>query len=143
MTPARPSAAGLLGIRGHLDSAALTRRRLLGGFVGSVASCLVCVGLPRGIARAAQLPPEDPAAPKPIPGGIRNTHHFLPGRGAKVSTIDDFDGVVGIAHLAGSGTGTLADGATVPLTYLIDNRFMVGEYLGVDGAHRSGTFAEF
>ena len=122
----------------------LSRRRLLGGVVASALSGFVLsAALSARALAASQAPPGGAADPRPIPGGIRNSHHFLPGRGAKVSTIDDFDGVVGIAHVAGSGTGTLADGAQVPLAYVIDNRFMVGDYIGLDGLRRAGSFAEF
>jgi len=86
---------------------------------------------------------DSPADPKPIPGGIRNSHHFLPGRGAKVSTVDDFDGVVGIAHLGGTGIGQIESSDPVPLTYVVDNRFMVGRYIADDGLLRTGAFAEF
>jgi hypothetical protein len=93
----------------------------------------------------AQLPypPESPSDPTRIPGGIRDTGHFLPGRGLKVSTINDFDGVVGIAHLSGSGTGFMDDGSAMPFTYQVDNRFMVGTYVAADRIPREGTFAEF
>jgi hypothetical protein len=129
----------------------LTRRRLLKTLAGQtlagvVASTGLVAAVPRGPSTArAQLPylPESPSDPTRIPGGVRDSGHFLPGRGLKVSTINDFDGVVGIAHLFGSGTGFLADGSTMPLTYQVDNRFMVGTYVAVDGVVRQGTFAEF
>src|SRR5713101_3931982 len=40
--------------------------------------------------------------PFPIPGGDNNTHHFLAGRGKEVTTINDFNGFVGIAQLTGT-----------------------------------------
>jgi hypothetical protein len=35
-----------------------------------------------------------------------------------------------------------ADGTTEPLAFRIDNRFMVGDYVGMDGTIYSGAFAE-
>jgi hypothetical protein len=127
-----------------LEIGELTRRQFLGRMIGSTIGGLALSTWPRRSTLAAgQIPPANPADPTPIPGGIRNSHHFLPGRGAKVSTVNDFDGVVGIAHLAGGGTATTANGASESMTYVVDNRFMVGEYIGADGQRRSGAFAEF
>jgi hypothetical protein len=77
--------------------------------------------------------------PLPIPGGDNNTHHFLPGRGKEVSTINDFNGFVGIAQLTGTGTGS--DGSA--LNFSCDNRFLVGEYVGEDGRLHRGAFGVF
>lgn len=78
-------------------------------------------------------------APLPIPGGERGTHHFLPGRGKEVTTINDFNGFVGIAQLTGTGTGS--DGSA--LNFSVDNRFLVGEYVGEDGKLHRGAFGVF
>ena len=67
-------------------------------------------------------------------------HHFPgPTRGLEASQITDFKGFVGSAHITGTGTGTL-EGVQKRLTYDLDNRFMQGTYVGVDGQRHFGTF---
>jgi hypothetical protein len=90
-------------------------------------------------------------APLPIPGGLPG---FLPGEpfehanlagpadapppfGNEPSSITDFNGFVGVAHV--EGTGTDGDGHT--LLWDVDLRFMQGVYRGVDGRRHQGTFA--
>jgi hypothetical protein len=91
-------------------------------------------------------------APLPIPAGIPNPtggpilHLNLPGPadtppasphvGHDPSTITDFNGVIGVAHV--QGTGTDGDGNT--LFWDVDLRFMKGIYKGVDGQAHFGTF---
>lgn len=133
----------------HLLEHALARRQFLSGAVGATATGAV---LGSGLLSAAPAladqgsdPGSDPGSvvpPTPIPGGEFKTHHFLPGRGKEVTTINDFNGVVGIAQLIGTGTGT-AGGATTPLNFSVDNRFLIGEYVGVDGALHRTSFGVF
>lgn len=88
-------------------------------------------------------------APRPIPGGIQPFgpgtevfHVFLPEHGAESSTITDFHGSIGLAHLQGTGTGTnTGTGHRDPLLFDVDIRFMQGVYIGMDGEQHSGTFA--
>jgi hypothetical protein len=92
--------------------------------------------------------------PLPIPGGILDptpfagpdVHAHLPGPadsatpnkiGGDPSTITDFNGFVGVAHLQGTGT----DGSGNSLTWDVDLRFMQGVYQGVDGNIHNATFA--
>jgi hypothetical protein len=70
--------------------------------------------------------------------GCSFTHH-LPGRGIEASQITDFKGTIGLAQLTGSGTGTL-NGTSSKLNFEIDNQFMQGTYVGVDGRRHQGTF---
>jgi hypothetical protein len=87
-------------------------------------------------------------APKPIPGGIQPFgpgtelyHVFLIGPGVEESTITDFHGAVGAAHLQGTGTGTnTSTGTKTSLLFDVDMRFMQGAYIGVDGDAHRGTF---
>ena len=87
-------------------------------------------------------------APRPIPGGLQPFgpgtevfHVFLPGHGAEPSTITDFNGFIGIAETHGTGTGTdTRTGATTPLLFDNDTRFMQGVYVGVDGKKHRATF---
>jgi hypothetical protein len=91
----------------------------------------------------------DSIAPRPIPGGIQPFgpgtevfHLFLPGHGAEPSTITDFHGSIGVAHLQGTGTGTNTDtGSASSLVFDVDMRFMQGVYIGVDNETHNGTFA--
>jgi hypothetical protein len=85
--------------------------------------------------------------PQPIPGGLELLgpgtplfHVFLPGSGAEPSTITDFNGFVGWAAVGGQGTHT-AGGVSSHLPFESDVRFMIGEYVGVDGKHHHGAFA--
>ena len=81
--------------------------------------------------------------PRPIPGGIQPLgpgtevfHVFPPGAG-EPNTITDFNGFVGVAHIQGTGTDTAG---TPGLTFDIDNRFITGEYIALDGRHSNATF---
>jgi hypothetical protein len=92
--------------------------------------------------------------PLPIPGGVLtpnprggpDVHFHLPGPadsptpnsvGGDPSSIYNFNGFVGVAHL--QGTGTDGDGNT--LNWDVDLRFMKGVYVGVDGNNHNATFA--
>jgi len=80
--------------------------------------------------------------PRPIPGGTQflapdNTevfHVFAPGEG-EPNTITDFNGFVGVAHITGTGAG-----ANAGLSFDVDNRFITGEYIALDGRHSNATF---
>jgi len=50
--------------------------------------------------------------------------------------ITDFNGFVGVIDFQGMGT----DGNGNRLVYRGDNRFMLGEYVGVDGRAHHATF---
>jgi hypothetical protein len=90
------------------------------------------------------------AAPTPIPETRTNSfggpaiHFNKPGLptdpppiGNEPSTIDNFNGFIGVADLQGTGT----DGSGNTLSWAADVRFMTGIYQGVDGELHSGTFA--
>ena len=79
--------------------------------------------------------------PRPIPGGIQPFgpgtevfHVFFPGTGEPI-TITDFNGFAGVAHIQGAGAGGNAG-----MTFDVDNRFMTGEYIALDGRHFNATF---
>jgi hypothetical protein len=85
--------------------------------------------------------------PNPIPGGLdllgngHIFHVFLPGA-SELSTITDFNGVLGATEVLGtwSGGGAVPP-AGQPLVFDADMRFMAGEYIARDGRHRQGVFA--
>jgi hypothetical protein len=91
------------------------------------------------------------AGPLPIPGtfnpglGGPDIHFQKPGPadntsgrfGGEPSTITDFNGFIGVAHVQGTGT----DNSGNTLFWDTDLRFMHGVYQGTDGQLHSGTFA--
>jgi hypothetical protein len=98
---------------------------------------------------------EGGAAPKPIPGGIGRTAgapegvgiHFFPpailpdGTILEPSTITDFNGVVAVANLKGTGEATdTRTGIKYPASYEMDMRLIKGRYIGTDGVERNGVF---
>jgi hypothetical protein len=83
-------------------------------------------------------------APNPIPsttviGPFGAFHLHFPVPGEEPATITDFNGVTGVAHVTGTGTGMEA-GVSNPLTFDADMRFMQGLYTGQDGMNHSATF---
>jgi len=91
--------------------------------------------------------PEHPL-PKPIPGGLdllgngNIFHVYLPGTAPELSTIGDFNGVLGATEILGNWSGGgVTPPAGTPLVFDADVRFMDGEYIGRDGRNHQGTFA--
>ena len=94
--------------------------------------------------------------PKAIPGGFTADqlcglpateifHNFAPNvfdpPNTDRSGIFDFNGLIGYAVIDGTGTGrNTVTGATTPLTFEVDLRFMQGVYAGEDGKNRHATF---
>lgn len=85
--------------------------------------------------------------PRPIPGGFDATftpvpadpliHVLPPAVGFEMSTITDFNGVVGAAEIRGSATGS--DGSAY--SFDADMRFMHGRFIATDGRLRDRAFA--
>ena len=126
-----------------VPSAALSRRR----FLGTAGAAGVGLGLGSGLLTSAVAVADGGGSavlPRPIPSGFVTPvgvfiHHHLPARGIEASQITDFRGTIGLAQLTGTGTGTL-NGTSSKLSFEIDNRFMQGTYVGVDGRRHQGTF---
>jgi hypothetical protein len=58
------------------------------------------------------------------------------------SQITDFDGVVGLTHIRGGGTGTnTTTGAMTSLAFQADMGFGQGKFIGADGQPHQGTLA--
>ncbi len=87
------------------------------------------------------------AAPRPIPGGLSvptfdfvpsgaDFHFLFPGIGFEMSTITDFNGVIGGSETRGTAHGS--DGSTY--SFDCDMRFMQGVYVGLDGRRHVGSF---
>lgn len=91
------------------------------------------------------------ADPKPIGGGVQAQNngpmvHYYPllpaQQGMEFSSITDFNGILGAAHV--ENMGTLVDkatGQTFRYPFKTDIRFMQGYYVGSDGNSYAGTFA--
>ena len=127
----------------ELPSAAVSRRR----FLGTAGATGVGLGLGSGLLTSAAAVADSGGTavlPRPIPSGFVTPvgvfiHHHLPARGIEASQITDFRGTIGLAQVTGTGTGTL-NGTSSTLSFEIDNRFMQGTYVGVDGRRHRGTF---
>ena len=86
------------------------------------------------------------AAPRPIPGGFDKSfnavpsgafvHVLPPSVGSEMSTITDFNGVVGASETQGTAHGS--DGTAY--SFDCDMRFMRGVYVGLDGRLHNASF---
>jgi TAT (twin-arginine translocation) pathway signal sequence len=128
---------------GKVPGSAVSRRQFLGTAGATGAGLALGSGL---LTPAAAMAADDGSTvlPRPIPSGFLTPvgvfiHHHLPARGIEASQITDFKGTIGLAELAGTGTGT-TNGTSKKLNFQMDNRFMQGTYVGVDGKRHRGTF---
>ncbi len=115
-----------------------SRRRFLAAGAGLGAAGLVGAQV---IGAGPALAARRVGDPRPIPRGIQPFgpgtevfHVFFPGTG-EPNTITDFNGFVGVAHITGTGAG-----ANAGLSFDVDNRFITGEYIALDGQHFNATF---
>ena len=128
---------------GEVPSAGVSRRLFLGAAGATGVGLSLGAGLLTPVAAMADGG-ESTVLPRPIPSGFVTPvgvfiHHHLPARGIEASQITDFRGTIGLAELSGTGTGTL-NGTSKKLNFQMDNRFMQGTYVGVDGQRHQGTF---
>jgi len=130
--------------------AGISRRALLAAAAGT--GVAVATGVIPTSVRQALAATEDPR-PRPIPGGIAvggqgfHVNNAGPAVGTDPTTIDDlssitdFDGVLGCSHIQGTGTGTdKSTGISQPMSFDTDMRFMEGTYVAMDGKRRTGHF---
>lgn len=115
------------------------RRQVLRGMAGGAGLAFGAgMGLPLSV---LAYDPQTGTEPRAIPQIVRGTHHFPPGHGREITTIADFNGIVGIGQLTGTGTATNTNtGSTTKLNFSVDNRFLIGEYIAQNGQHYSATF---
>lgn len=132
----------------HFWQKALTRRTFLQASAAAAGGLLI--GSQGWMPARASVPG---ATPKAIPGGFTDFctlsgeifHNFAPNvfdpPNTDRSGIFDFNGHIGYAVIDGTGTGrNTVSGATTPLSFEVDLRFMQGVYIGEDGRTRHATF---
>jgi hypothetical protein len=123
---------------------AYSRRRFIQRGAAAVGG-LALLDPAQALARERHHPPG--GDPRPIPGGFASDfslvpsdpfiHVLPPGIGFEMSTITDFEGIVGGAEIRGTASGS--DGTTYGFD--CDMRFMSGTYVDLDGrTHKKGTF---
>ncbi len=130
--------------------AALSRRQ----FLKRAAGAGIALGSGLWLPGRARADDGDNVLPNPIPGGLTAAelgvpgtelfHLFIPSFPAEdePSTITDFKGFHGDAHIQGFGTATNTQtGVQTRLFYDADMRFMKGVFVGVDGKTHTGAFA--
>jgi hypothetical protein len=133
-----PALEGYVG-HPHFWERVMTRRKFIGttALVGGAAMTAPMWG--SIVAEAAGTLPD----PRPIPQTFDDSpfHLNLISATTEPSSITDFKGIVGGADLLGTGWGTdMATGKRTFMFTAIDNRFMKGTYVGVDGKQHRATF---
>jgi hypothetical protein len=144
-------AMGIADRNSHLWWHSVSRRQFLGAAAATAGALATGLRIPPVFAHSDELAS---VFPLPIPGGITVkfplpppeldvfVHHFpptVPNPGLPISEpsqITDFNGVVGVTRVIGTGVGTAG-----ALSYQVDNGFMSGLYRGEDGRMHHGTFA--
>jgi hypothetical protein len=130
----------LRGHRGHRHfwQRALSRRQFLGASAAATGAAMTAPLWVPGLVEASSVDP------KPIPDTIAPGAPFhvqLPVPGNELSTITDFNGVLGVSAIAGTGTAINTNtGVSTHLVFDTDMRFMQGQYIGTDGQNHEGTF---
>jgi hypothetical protein len=119
----------------HFWARAMSRRQFLGTTAGAaVAAATSPIWFPAIVDAAGR-------DPVPIPGGFAPGFHAFLGPGVEPSSIFNYRGTTGVATVQGTGTGVNTEtGDKTALLFDSDNRFMRGEYIGVDGQRHEGTF---
>ncbi len=116
----------------------VSRRNLIRGAAGMASAGLV-MGRNMFQPKSA-LASADGVQPNPIPLTTAlpfgSFHFVFPGPSSEPSLITDFNGFIGVIDFKGMGT----DGQGNRLRYQGDNRFMAGEYVGVDGQLHRAAF---
>ncbi|MDQ6877712.1 MAG: twin-arginine translocation signal domain-containing protein [Candidatus Dormibacteraeota bacterium] len=133
-----PEPEGYVG-HTHFWERALTRRQFIGTSAVVGGAAITAPLWPTVLVEAGTM-----VDPRPIPQVIAPGAPFhvqFLGTNAEPSTITDFKGIVGGVDLLGSGVGTdTTTGLETHLFTAIDNRFMQGVYVGVDGKRHHATF---
>ena len=108
-----------------------------------------CGTAPSGDPRAKDIASDSSAldrgsvgTPVPVPANpdAGGTHVYFIAPGSELSTISNFDGLVGAAQVDGAGVGRTLDGRDEQLLFDTDMRFMQGTFVDTDGNRHRGTF---
>jgi hypothetical protein len=119
----------------HFWQRAMSRRQFLG--TTAVATAAVATS-PMWFPVLADASGRDPS---PIPGGFFPGYHAFLGPGVEPSSIFNYRGTTGVAAVQGTGTAWNTEtGESKTVNFDSDNRFMRGQYIGMDGEHHKGTF---
>jgi hypothetical protein len=119
----------------HFWERAMSRRQFIATTAGAAAAAATS---PMWFPAIVEAGGRDPV---PIPGGFAPGFHAFLGPGVEPSSIFNYRGVTGVATVQGTGTGTnTRTGKRTALLFDSDNRFMQGEYVGMDGRRHQGTF---
>jgi hypothetical protein len=81
--------------------------------------------------------------PVHIPGSFAPGSGYFTflGKGVEPSTIFNYRGTTGVAAVQGTGTARNTEtGESKTVNFDSDNRFMRGQYIGMDGKQHHGTF---
>jgi hypothetical protein len=118
----------------------MSRRRFLhaaAGTLGALGAGLLC---PTPVRAAGRDPKPIPAVFN-FPGPADQMSDGTPAHpGNDPSSINDFDGYIGVAAMQGTGTGTNTDtGDMTPFLFDSDLRFMQGVYRSLDGRFIEGS----
>jgi len=119
----------------HFWQRAMSRRQFLGTTAAATAAVATSsMWLPM----LADASGRDPV---PIPGGFFPGYHTFLGPNVEPSTIFNYRGTTGVAAVQGTGTGWDTEtGKSTAFVFDSDNRFMRGQYIGMDGRQHEGTF---
>src|SRR5256714_10397122 len=121
----------------HFWQRAMSRRQFLGTTAAATAAVATS---PMWFPVLADASGRDP---RPIPGSFApgSGYHAFLGPGVEPSSIFNYRGTTGVAAVQGTGTGwNTKTHESMPLLFDSDNRFMRGQYVGMDGREHKGTF---
>jgi hypothetical protein len=119
----------------HFWARAMSRRRFLGTSAAAAGAVATSALWFPALADASGRDP------RPIPGAFADSYHTFLGPGVEPSTIFNYRGTTGVAAVRGTGTGWNTEtGERTSLLFDSDNRFMRGQYIGMDGRRHEGTF---
>jgi hypothetical protein len=121
----------------HFWQRAMSRRQFLGTTaVGTAAIATSSMWFPVLADAAGSDPVHIPGSFAPGSGYFT----FL-GKGVEPSTIFNYRGTTGVAAVQGTGTARNTEtGESKTVNFDSDNRFMRGQYIGMDGKAHHGTF---
>ena len=119
----------------HFWQRAMSRRQFLG--TTAVATAAVATS-PMWFPALAEASGRDPVH---IPGGFFPGYHAFLGPNVEPSSIFNYRGTTGVAAVQGTGTEWNTEtGESKTVNFDSDNRFMRGQYVGMDGNKHRGTF---